>query len=248
MKSLTALVVALLLAIFLWPSYAADDISQIHACTQLFAGRTAYGPSQKGVAQLACLWKTKTLKVRFLEGHPVVREKVQKIAMEWVQYSGIQFVFGDFPDAQIRISFKPSGSWSYVGSCQYDLKPTEATMNFGWLYPLTPDAEYRRVVLHEFGHALGMVHEHQNPAGNIPWNEQAVYEYYQRQGWDKEKTYYNVIRKYSEEETNHTKYDPDSIMQYPIPKELSTNGFEVGWNSELSAADKEFMRQQYRRN
>jgi len=24
---------------------------------------------------------------------------------------------------------------------------------------------------HEFGHAIGLAHEHQNPAGGIQWNE-----------------------------------------------------------------------------
>jgi hypothetical protein len=30
-------------------------------------------------------------------------------------------------------------------------------------------------VLHEFGHALGLIHEHQNPVGGIQWNKPAVY-------------------------------------------------------------------------
>lgn len=34
-------------------------------------------------------------------------------------------------------------------------------------------------------------------------------------------------------------------MLYPIPKELTTNGFEVGWNTHLSETDKAFMGQIY---
>jgi hypothetical protein len=187
------------------------------------------------------------VKVRFFGGDPAVQRKVAYYAQEWTQYSGIRFVFGDDPDANIRISFDPAtGSWSYVGSCQNDLKPSDATMNFGWLTPDTDDAEYARVVLHEFGHALGLLHEHQNPAGGISWNEPAVYAYYRRtQGWSNDKTYQNVIAKYRENETNHTAYDPQSIMQYPIPKELTLNGFQVGWNRGLSDTDKQFIRDQY---
>ena len=33
-----------------------------------------------------------------------------------------------------------------------------------------------RVILHEFGHALALVHEHQNSALSIQWNETAVIE------------------------------------------------------------------------
>jgi hypothetical protein len=119
-------------------------------------------------------------------------------------------------------------------------------MNFGWLTPATQESEYERVVLHEFGHALGLLHEHQNPAGSIPWNVEAVYSYYREtQGWDQQKTYNNVIRKYNEEETNHTRYDSRSIMEYPIPEELTLNGFHVGWNRNLSETDKLFIRSQY---
>jgi hypothetical protein len=188
--------------------------------------------------------------VEFLEGDPVVERKVEQVANEWTQYSGVTFVFGNVPHADIRITFNPaSGSWSYIGQCQSNLGPTGASMNFGWLIPTTDDAEYQRVVLHEFGHALGLLHEHQSPAANIPWNFPAVYEYYkQTQGWSKEQVDENIFRKYSESETNSTVYDPQSIMEYAIPKELTLNGFSVGWNYELSPEDKVFIKTLYSSN
>ncbi len=51
-------------------------------------------------------------------------------------------------------------------------------MNFGWFDDSTPDNEFSRTVIHEFGHALGCVHEHSSPAATIPWNRDAVYAYY----------------------------------------------------------------------
>ena len=30
------------------------------------------------------------------------------------------------------------------------------------------------MILHEFGHALGLIHEHQNPIQAIDWNKPAV--------------------------------------------------------------------------
>jgi len=102
-------------------------------------------------------------------------------------------------------------------------------------------------VLHEFGHALGLVHEHQNPAATIHWNMDAVYDYYQRtQHWSRAETYANVIQKYSGSETNHTVYDPQSIMEYSIPSELTTDGFSVGWNTGLSDLDETFIAQLYK--
>jgi len=43
------------------------------------------------------------------------------------------------------------------------------TMNFGWLNEDSDEDEYSRVVLHEFGHSLSCIHEHQHPANGIPW-------------------------------------------------------------------------------
>jgi len=220
---------------------------EVQTCTEFFAGRTTEGPGTKGTLQTECLWKMKTLRVRFLEGETAVRAKVQKIAHEWSNHCSIKFVFVDDADAEIRIAFKKGkGSWSYVGKCQHDVPRNEPTMNFGWLTPSTSDTEYRRVVLHEFGHALGLVHEHQNPKSNpIKWNKEAVYQYYKRtENWDKAQVDKNIFKKY---ETNSTssEYDSKSIMHYAIPQELTTDGYSVGWNTELSEIDKKFIRTTY---
>jgi hypothetical protein len=67
-------------------------------------------------------------------------------------------------------------------------------MNYGWLLANTPDQEYSRVVLHEFGHALGAIHEHQHPAAGIPWDKPKVYEYYARQHWSIDQRFLNNPR------------------------------------------------------
>jgi len=51
-------------------------------------------------------------------------------------------------------------------------------MNFGWFDDNTSDSEFSRTVIHEFGHALGMIHEHQHPLAAIPWDKDKVYTYY----------------------------------------------------------------------
>ena len=68
-----------------------------------------------------------------------------------------------------------------------DIPQNEPTMNYGWLAPDNDDEEGPRVVTHEFGHALGCIHEHQNPPGLI-WNKRVVYEYYMKppNNWTKE--------------------------------------------------------------
>jgi hypothetical protein len=115
-------------------------------------------------------------------------------------------------------------------------------MNYGWLEPATSLREYQRVVRHEFGHALGMIHEHQNPAaqGQIPWDKQKVYAYYAQQGWSQADVDSNIFDVYTEDSTNHTAFDATSIMEYAIPDSLTVGSYAIGWNTEFSPADIDF--------
>lgn len=183
------------------------------------------------------------LRVHFMDGDPEVQEKVKDVAYSWSELSNIRLKFVDDPNAEIRISFQQPGSWSYIGTDARSIPKSQPTMNFGWLKPNSSEDEYERVVLHEFGHALGLIHEHQNPAGEIPWNKDAVYEYYggPPNNWTKDQVDVNLFQKYAEDEIRGTDFDEKSIMLYPIPNEFTNGDFEVGWNRELSEADMEFI-------
>ncbi len=152
-------------------------------------------------------WDTgRTLRVSFLDGEPEVHQKVEHYARQWNPYANIGFEFGEFDDADIRISFLHPGSWSYIGVDARAIDPPEPTMNYGWLYPETADDEYRRVVLHEFGHALGAIHEHSSPGVAIPWNRQAVYDSYTGppNNWTREQVDINLFKLYEEDVTQYS--------------------------------------------
>ncbi len=122
-------------------------------------------------------------------------------------------------EAEIRIGFlQGDGAWSYVGRDVIDIpRQGERTMNFGW--DLRTDPRGVDVPVHEIGHTLGFPHEHQNPFAGIVWNEEAVYRYFggSPNNWDRETTFYNILRKLDLGEVEGSEWDSNSIMHYGFP-------------------------------
>ena len=166
-------------------------------------------------------------------GKEAVIQTVTKILQPLV---GIKFEFvNSYGD--IRIGFeKDKGAYSNVGT---DCAIQEGkSMNLGWLDVAT--------ILHEFLHALGCIHEHQNPEGGIKWNKCKVYEWGRiTQYWDPTQTCSNIIEKYSRDQLNASSYDPESIMLYYFPSVLTEDGKEVKKNLVLSDTDIEWLRRIY---
>lgn len=190
------------------------------------------------------------LKVRFLDGSVTQKKQVQKYAEVWTQFANIGFSFGNAANAEIRVSFRKSGSWSALGTdCLLTnaFPKTEPTMNFGWLRDDTAETEWRRVVLHEFGHALSAIHEHQNPKAGIQWNLQEVYRTFSGppNNWTKQQIDFNIVQKYSVDQLNASDFDPKSIMLYAFPAKLLVSGKATANNTDLSDNDKKFAGSMY---
>jgi len=111
------------------------------------------------------LWKPgQTLQIRFFGGSQQLQQRVANAANEWTQHANIMFNFVQSEPSDNRIAFRGGdGSWSAVGTDAKQRPATDPTMNFGWFDDSTDGAEIQRTTLHEFGHALGMIHEHQSP-------------------------------------------------------------------------------------
>lgn len=176
-----------------------------------------------------------TLRVRFLGGTSDQHATVKSFAPHWSKHGNIKFDFNNAPDAEIRITFLDDGAWSYVGTDSRSIPLHAATMNFGWLD--------KGVVLHEFGHAIGLGHEHQNPVGGIQWNEEAVIRDLSGPPnfWDEAKIRHNVFAKYSLEQIKGTGFDRESIMLYAFPASWTLNGVGTSANEKLSRMDKDFI-------
>jgi serralysin len=223
----------------------AEDPTAIHTCID----KQLEEDQLRSAVIRTKLWSIgQVIRVKFMDSlsNPL-RLRIEKAAREWELYANVRFQFVRRGKAEIRIGLDArDGSWSYMGRDALYLDSLSSTMNFGWFSDRTPDYEIRRTTLHEFGHALGLIHEHQHPLQNIQWDLEKVYTYYaQTQGWKKEDVDQNLFRKYSSVQTQFCQYDPLSIMHYPVSKQLTLDGSEVRWNIQLSAEDKNFIARMY---
>lgn len=201
------------------------------------------------VALRQFLWPPGTrLGISFLDGSVKQRHRVMTYAPAWSQYSGVPFAFLPTPDGDIRISFA-AGSLSYsaIGLQAATMPLGQATMTLAQLADDLSETAARGLILHEFGHALGLVHEHQNPAAGISWNRPAAMKYFGGKPYylSPEEIEVQILTPYDETVTNHTAFDQASIMVYPIPAAITDGKYEITMNTDLSATDKSFIATQY---
>ncbi|HSU26884.1 MAG TPA: M12 family metallopeptidase [Chitinophagaceae bacterium] len=175
--------------------------------------------------------------------------KVKKYVKEWETYANITFEFiTSVSSANIKIDFKQdNSSWSWIGRDVLDNPNNYVTMNFGWFTAETPETEFSRTIIHEFGHALGFIHEHQAAGAGIAWDKDKVYSYFggPPNNWDTAKIDANVFATYSKTSTNSSAYDRLSIMHYFFSSDLTTDGSSFTENTNLSTIDKSFAKQVY---
>jgi len=199
-------------------------------------------PATRGIATNQWLWDPgETLGVAFSGGSMGLRRKVAEIAELWP--INLHFDWSrPWAEAEIRIELFGEGSWSYVGSVARQVAAGKPTMRLGWAQWAfdagNMEALYA-VVLHEFGHAIGLRHEHLHPFNRIKWNLPALRAHYVDQlGWEwsqVERTYLNVL---SLSTHDITTYDDESVMHYPVDERFTLDDFSVGYISKLSRGDR----------
>ncbi|NUB15495.1 hypothetical protein GAY28_24670 [Azospirillum brasilense] len=177
--------------------------------------------------------------------------------------------------SHIRIGFSERGYWSAIGTDSIKLlNAYQPSMNFenlsmtysehsvtfsGVEYKIDnvvklANAYDKGTILHEFGHALALLHEHQNPKlacyEEIKWEGDGnVYDYMAKppNGWSKDKVDRNIgLAKKYDPDAEGRKADPESIMRYPYPAQILKNGvkshcYKPDQSNTLSKGDKEIV-------
>lgn len=163
-----------------------DHQAVVEKYEQLIAG--GQEPELIGVVDL--IWKTEIVDVAFNGGDEETRKLIEDTVIDWTANSDVfKFNFrnddGSFREWSlndtdndihpVRIGFGPTGYWSYMGTVAKAVDANRPTMNFdGFPTDLKPyhdgknkqawaKSYERATILHEFGHALGLAHEHFHP-------------------------------------------------------------------------------------
>ena len=204
--------------------------------------------------QVSKLWKNgRAIQVGFLNGDEVQHQKCEEMAHKWETYANIKFIFDQSASPEIRVAFNDGGrfsdptSWSCIGTDCLIAHKDEQTINLGWLTRDSPDEEWERVTVHEFGHALGCLHEDQSPAESIQYDEPTVYAYYMGppNNWTRQMVQENILNKDSQDGIKNTPFDPTSIEAYWIDPEFTLDKKGVEGGKILDTNDKALIGQMY---
>lgn len=191
-------------------------------------------------------------------GTDLQRRKVTTTIEEWTHFGNFTFdLVNDVTKntTGVRIAFDPArtaGSWSLVGVDCASISAPEPTMNLGWISEGSEATDSERAtILHEFGHVLGMLHEHQSPAGGgvtLVQTPAALKYYEETQDWDAATVRAQVLDHYNKRDvSSFSRVDLLSIMQYPLPAQVTGFDYNMEYNTTLSEMDKAYMGVMYPR-
>jgi hypothetical protein len=181
-----------------------------------------------------------------------VEETIEKYIAPFVN---LKFVWNVSQEkSNVRISFlEDLGSFSYVGSDSLEAKKEEITMNLGWLdnadeYDSIIFKNTGVVVVHEFGHAIGMIHEHQRGDEPFRWDKNKVYKQLGPgtiNDWTKSEVDEQIFETSKMSTLNASRFDSHSVMEYIFPDSYFTVSPNLVPTKYLSNLDIVWMNKTY---
>ena len=193
---------------------------------------------KRALASHSRLWAPgRTLRIASKPGTPLShQEAVFEAGSQWLTHANLKFeLTKTWRLADIRIETHPTAKAlnnAYIG--------TDALLIRGTTLNLSVQKDHKRfqnTVLHEFGHALGLEHEHQHPDNDIAWDLENLIAYGRKKGLSAAFIQDNYLRKISRTGALIGPYDPGSIMHYRIPAGLTQQNLTNAGSDTLSEGD-----------
>jgi hypothetical protein len=197
-----------------------------------------------GIADNYYLWDVgRDIYVRFLNGSTSLQNEVKKISKEWEKYANIKFVFIDHGESHVRIKFNDHFLCASIGVMANMYPQDQANVEID-TSGFKNRETIKGIVLHSFGHIIGLEHESAAPAAGRKWNINNIVINTSADSWDRKKIEHNIIEPYSVSRSNSLIVDDYSIMYNSFP-ELWTNEKYRPMNTKLSANDTQLIKELY---
>ncbi len=98
------------------------------------------------------------------------------------------------------------------------------------------------LTIHEFAHALGMLHEMRNPNVDLTWIVSAIQQKYSKGNID---IFSQIINPLDFDKVRALPFDENSVMTYPLPPETNEQGIELKPSEEFTDIDKQWLEMTY---
>jgi hypothetical protein len=215
------------------------------------------GLKKRSVGAHTKYWRPgRTLKILVYKYNEHSFQAVKNGANKWLPHANLNFDFIELDEeaiydseeflGDIRVSFHPSfnnGGSSRLGTDALLGLPHDASMFLGIDFS---KAHYENLVTHEFGHALGLLHEHQHPDAEIPWDREKAYAYFaSAANFSRAEVDSNVFPLERTPDRTYAPYDRHSVMHYYVSNQLTVGDWHQPVNVQISEGDIAAMRRIY---
>lgn len=176
-----------------------------------------------------------------------LKARILSHANAWSAFANVRFLEASAAMAQVRLARTPGdGYWSYLGVDILQVPKNQPTLNLDSFSMNTPESEYNRVVKHEFGHTLALVHEHlRQSIIDLLDPAKTIADFEATQGWSQAEVIAQVLTPVAESTLTANAPDVHSIMCYMISGRDTKNGQPIPGGTDIDAFDKQLIGKVY---
>jgi hypothetical protein len=146
------------------------------------------------------------------------------------------------------VTCRGDGFWSYLGPQILTIPAGQPTMCLQDFDRGMPESEWRRVVRHEVGHTLGLLHEHMLPEIIALLDPEAVIaDFMASQGWPRQMVVQQILTPPAPGTYRASKTSVHSLMCYQFSARVTRNHQPIPGGLDITPEDGEFVGSLYPR-